>query len=57
MKRKQLNHRISDELAAKLDKATDRTKDPYAPTISQLVEHGLELAIKEYETRRSRGKT
>jgi len=41
--------RIPDSQAARLEKATDRSKDPYAPSITQILLRGLELALKEVE--------
>jgi len=48
----QIGIRISEELKRRLDRATDRKLDPYAPTLSQIVEHGIELALAELEKRR-----
>lgn len=52
MKNRQIGIRLSDEMAARLDRATDRNRDPYAPTMTQLVERGIELALKELERRK-----
>lgn len=52
MKTRQIGIRLSNELADRLDKATDRIRDPYAPTTTQLIERGLELALKELERRK-----
>jgi hypothetical protein len=46
--------RINGELATRLQKATDRRRDPYAPTATQVIIRGLELALAEME--RKRGK-
>ena len=48
----QIGIRISEELKKRLDRATSRERDPYAPTLTQVVERGLELALKEFEERR-----
>lgn len=41
--------RIPGELAGRLKKATD---GPYAPTTTQVMVRGLELALKEIEKKR-----
>lgn len=33
----------------RLHAATDRAADPYAPTITRIVERGIELALAELE--------
>ncbi len=43
--------RLSPELAARLKKALDQA-GPYAPTITQVMLRGLELALKEIERKR-----
>ena len=49
VKDRSLTVRIPPELEARLAKATDRKKNPYAPSITQVVVRGLELALKELE--------
>jgi predicted DNA-binding protein len=49
MTREQLSIRISEGLNARLRAATDRDKNPYAPSVTQIVERGIELALKELE--------
>lgn len=44
--------RIPPEIAARLEKATDRSQDPWAPTISQIISRGIELALQEREAKR-----
>ncbi len=41
--------RIPDDLAKRLDRVVNRSKDPYAPQITQIILRGLELALKEAE--------
>jgi predicted transcriptional regulator len=48
----QYSIRIRDELAEKLERATDRSRNPYAPTKTAVFERGLELALKELERRK-----
>lgn len=47
MKKVQLGIRISDEMYGRLATATDRALNPYAPTMTQIVERGVELALRE----------
>jgi hypothetical protein len=44
--------RINTELKTKLDRATDNRRDPYAPSVANIVERGIELALKEFESKR-----
>lgn len=44
-----LGVRIPLELRDRLCAATDRATDPYAPTITQVVVRGIELALAERE--------
>jgi hypothetical protein len=44
-----LTVRIPPEIETRLAKATDRKINPYAPSITQVVSRGLELALKEIE--------
>jgi predicted DNA-binding protein len=39
--------RIPSELAERLAVATDKARNPYAPTQSQIVVRGIELALAE----------
>jgi hypothetical protein len=41
--------RIEDKLLERLKKASSDSKNPYAPTQVQIVERGIELALKEIE--------
>lgn len=45
----QITVRINNSLLERIEQATDRGKNPFAPTKSQLVVRGLDLALKEYE--------
>ena len=54
MKDIQVGARITEELAARIEAATDKMKDPYAPTLSRLIERGIELAIAELTKRRGK---
>ena len=49
MKRSPATFRITDELAKRLEKATDKRRFPYAPTKTQLFLRGLELSLREVE--------
>jgi len=42
--------RIPAELRHRLEAATDRSADPYAPTITQVAIRGIELALAERQT-------
>ena len=39
--------KIRPDIAAKLRAAANNPKDPYAPTMTAIVERGIELALKE----------
>lgn len=43
--------RIPPHLREALSRITDRRRDPLAPTVSQIVEHGITLAIAEFSNR------
>jgi len=53
-KGKMFSFRAGVSLSRRLAKATDRTKDPYAPSITQLLERGLEFALKELKRKKSK---
>lgn len=40
---------LTPELAERLDKATDLSVNPYAPSRTAFIRRGLELALTEYE--------
>ena len=42
--------RIPTALRLRLEAATDRSADPYAPTITQVAIRGIELALAERQT-------
>lgn len=52
MATKPVTARIDEDLVNRLEKATDRSKDPYAPSKSQIIERGIELALRELERRK-----
>ena len=54
MSDKQISARVPEALAQRLSAATDRAKDPYAPTVSQVINRGIELALKELEAKRKK---
>lgn len=41
--------RIDPAMKARLDKACDRDRNPYAPSKTRLLERGIELALREME--------
>lgn len=43
--------RIDRNLMDRIGKAVDRTRNPYAPTMTQIIERGIELALRELEKR------
>lgn len=43
--------RIDRNLMDRLDRAVNRSRNPYAPTKTQIVERGIELALRELEKR------
>lgn len=44
--------RISLELNERLERAADRTQNIYAPTVSQIITRGIELALEELKKER-----
>ena len=52
----QLGLKIDTKLLAKLRAVTDRSRNLYAPTQRQIVERGINLAIKELEQARKHAK-
>lgn len=51
MATEQINVRVEKALVKRLRKATVESKNPFSPTISQIVERGIELALKELNRR------
>ncbi len=49
MKENQLTLRLDDELFEKLQRAADKKRNPFAPTMTAIAEHGIKLALKELE--------
>lgn len=49
---KQITVRIGVELLAKLQKACDKSRSPYAPTKTAVIERGIELALRELARRK-----
>lgn len=47
--KEQLNLRIDVYLLARLRAAADSTNNPYAPSLTQIVERGIDLALKELD--------
>jgi hypothetical protein len=48
----QIAARIDDALAKRVRMVTDRKRDPFAVSISQLIQRGVELALQELESKR-----
>lgn len=48
----QIGVRLGAEAKAALDAATDRARDPYAPSVTQVVERGIILAAQEIAAKR-----
>jgi hypothetical protein len=46
--------RLSQEQFDALRKATDKERDPYAPTITSVVARGIALALAEMQKRRGK---
>ena len=51
--KRQFSVRLPDDQVARLQAATDKSRDPYAPTITRIVERGIELALAELRIERS----
>lgn len=54
MAKELLSVRIDGSLKARLDKASDQARDPYAPAKAKIVERGIELALKELDAKTGR---
>jgi len=54
MTRDQLGLRLPHELLERLRAVADADKNPYAPTMTQIVERGIILALRELEKRAKR---
>jgi hypothetical protein len=52
MRERSITVRISPDLDRRISKVLDPTRDPYAPTLTRLVERGLELVLAELEKRK-----
>jgi Arc/MetJ-type ribon-helix-helix transcriptional regulator len=50
--KKSVTVRLPDELIKELQRATDTGRDPYAPSITKVVERGVRLALLELERKR-----
>lgn len=53
MSKVQIGVRLGKEAKDALDEATDRARDPYAPTVTQVVERGIILAAQEIAAKRA----
>lgn len=51
MKDTTMTLRIPEATAKRLVRATDKAKDPYAPTKTSILLRGLQLALKEMEAK------
>jgi hypothetical protein len=49
MTREQIGLRLPAELLERLRTAADASKNPYAPSMTQIVERGIILALRELE--------
>jgi hypothetical protein len=47
--KKPVTVRLPDELIEAVGRATDKSRDPYAPSVTQVIERGIRLALKELE--------
>lgn len=47
MKRIPISFKLPAELVRRLRSAADHASDPYAPTLTAVVERGIELALRE----------
>lgn len=54
MTKQTLSFRIDAVILERLRRLTLDSQDPYAPTMTQVVERGIELAIKELERKKDR---
>jgi uncharacterized protein YfbU (UPF0304 family) len=46
--------RVDSVLLERARKLSDKDRNPYAPTLIQIVERGLELALRELEKKKDR---
>lgn len=51
MKSETVTIRLSPELLARLRAASDKGRDPYAPSMTAILERGAELALRELKPR------
>lgn len=49
MAEKNVTIRVPSTILARLLKATNKAKNPYAPSVTQILLRGTELALKEVE--------
>jgi predicted DNA-binding protein len=54
MKKELLSVRLPADLKARLDRASDQTRDPYAPARARIIERGIELALREIEIKKTK---
>lgn len=48
-----LGTRVREDQYRRLKQETDRRTDPYAPTISQIIQRGIDLALQEIDQMRA----
>lgn len=49
-----LGARVSYDLAQRVKDAADREQNPFAPSVTQIIVRGLELALQELEKRQKK---
>jgi predicted transcriptional regulator len=54
MPKKMVTFRLDSELKSRLDRITAQKRDVYAPTKTQIIERGIDLALRELEAKRGR---
>jgi predicted DNA binding CopG/RHH family protein len=52
--KKPVTVRLPEDLIEAIGKATDKSRDPYAPSVTQVIERGVRLALKELERKGKR---
>jgi hypothetical protein len=52
MKKTQIAIRLDSSLLARARRVSDKENNPYAPTLIQVIERGLELALREIEKKK-----
>lgn len=56
-KRQQIGIKMNPRLIRRLRRASDKSKNPLAPSQTQIIEHGVDLALKKIEKENEKEKS